>query len=74
MIYHLSLQTAGLIAGLFLLLVSVPGLIKPELARGFAQRLPRSRVAGFADQGVADRVVRRLPARRNAATERASSS
>jgi hypothetical protein len=47
MIYHLSLQTAGLIAGLFLLLISVPGLIKPELARGFAQRLPRSRVAGF---------------------------
>jgi hypothetical protein len=47
MIYHLSLQTAGLIAGLFLLLVSLPGLIKPELARGFAQRLPRSRVAGF---------------------------
>lgn len=48
MIYHLSLQTAGLIAGLFLLLVSVPGLIKPELARGVAQSLPRSRVAGFA--------------------------
>jgi hypothetical protein len=47
MIYHLSLQTAGLIAGLFLLLVSVPGLVTPELARGFAQRLPRSRVAGF---------------------------
>ena len=48
MIYHLSLQTAGLIAGLFLLLVGLPGLIKPELVRGFAQRLPRSRVAGFA--------------------------
>jgi hypothetical protein len=48
MIYHLSLQTAGLIAGLFLLLVSVPGLVRPQLARGFAQRLPRSRVAGFA--------------------------
>jgi len=47
MIYHLSLQTAGLIAGLFLLLVSLPGLIKPELVRGFMQRLPRSRVAGF---------------------------
>jgi hypothetical protein len=47
MIYHLSLQTAGLIAGLFLLLVGMPGLIKPELARGFAQGLPRSRVAGF---------------------------
>ena len=48
MIYHLSLQTAGLIAGLFLLLVGLPGLIMPEFARGFAQRLPRSRVAGFA--------------------------
>jgi hypothetical protein len=48
MIYHLSLQTAGLIAGLFLLLVSVPGLITPGFARGCAQRLPRSRVAGFA--------------------------
>ena len=47
MIYHLSLQTAGLIAGLFLLLVSMPGLISPDLSRGFAQRLPRSRVAGF---------------------------
>lgn len=47
MIYHLSLQTAGVIAGLSLLFISVPGLIKPELARGFAQRLPRSRVAGF---------------------------
>lgn len=48
MIYHLSLQTAGLIAGCFLLFVSVLGLIKPALMRGLAQRLPRSRVAGFA--------------------------
>jgi hypothetical protein len=47
MIYHLSLQTAGLIAGLFLLLVGVSGMVKPELTRGFAQRLPRSRVVGF---------------------------
>ena len=47
MIYHLSLQTAGLIAGLFLLLIGLLGLTKPELARGLAQRLPRSRVAGF---------------------------
>jgi hypothetical protein len=46
MIYHLSLQAAGFIAGLFLLLVSVPGLLKPDLSRGFAQRLPRSRVGG----------------------------
>ncbi len=48
MIYHLSLQAAGFIAGLFLLLVSVPGLLKPDLSRGFAQRLPRSRAAGVA--------------------------
>jgi hypothetical protein len=47
MIYHLSLQTAGLIAGLFLLLIGLLGLTKPEFARGLAQRLPRSRVAGF---------------------------
>ena len=48
MIYHLSLQTAGLLAGFFLLLVSTPSMIKPELVRGIAQGLPRSRVAGFA--------------------------
>ncbi|HMG04383.1 MAG TPA: hypothetical protein VK581_02910 [Chthoniobacterales bacterium] len=47
MIYHLSLQAAGFIAGLFLLLVSVPGLLKPDLSRRFAQALPRSRAAGF---------------------------
>jgi hypothetical protein len=45
MIYHFSLQTAGIMAGAFLILVSAPGLIKPELA-GVAQRFPRSRVAG----------------------------
>lgn len=47
MIYHLSLQAAGIIAGLFLLLASLPGLVKPDLA-SFAQRFPRSRGAGFA--------------------------
>jgi len=47
MIYHLSLQTAGLIAGVFLLLFSLSGLIKPDFMRGFAQRLPRSRTAGI---------------------------
>jgi len=45
MIYHLSLQTAGFIAGLLLILISLPGLVKPDLA-GVAQRFPRSRVAG----------------------------
>src|SRR5207237_2328181 len=47
MIYHLSLQTAGLIAGVFLLLIGLPGLIKPDLTRGFARRLPRSNLAGI---------------------------
>ena len=47
MIYHLSLQTVGLLAGLFLLLVSLPGVFNPDYSRGLAKRLPRSRVAGF---------------------------
>src|SRR5437867_9080425 len=45
MIYHLSLQTAGIIAGAFLILMSLPGLFKPDLAN-VAERFPRSRVAG----------------------------
>jgi len=45
MIYHLSLQTAGIIAGALLILISLPGLLKPDLA-STAQRFPRSRVAG----------------------------
>ncbi len=47
MIYHLSLQTAGFLAGLFLLLVGLPGVISPDFSRNLAKRLPRSRVAGF---------------------------
>ncbi len=46
MIYHFSLHTVGIVVGIVLLLVSLPGLIKPELGRGFAQRLPRSRTGG----------------------------
>jgi hypothetical protein len=45
MIYHLSLQTVGIIAGAFLILISLPGLLKPDLAT-VAQRFPRSRLAG----------------------------
>src|SRR5207249_11640702 len=45
MIYHLSLHIAGIIAGVYLVLISVPGLVKPELAN-VAQRFPRSRIAG----------------------------
>jgi hypothetical protein len=46
MIYYLSLQTAGIIAGAFLIVISLPGLLKPDLAT-VAQRFPRSRVAGI---------------------------
>ena len=47
MIYHLTLQTAGFVAGLFLVLIGLPGLLKPELIQRWAKQLPRSRVAGI---------------------------
>ena len=47
MIYHLSLRTAGLIAGLFLILVSLPSLVMPDSVRQSAVALPRSRVMGM---------------------------
>ncbi len=47
MIYHLSLQTAGFIAGAILLFVSLAALVKADAARRFATRLPRSRPAGI---------------------------
>jgi len=46
MIYHLSLQAAGIVVGLFLVLISLPGLLRPSLVQEFAKRLPRSRMAG----------------------------
>ena len=45
--YHLSLQTAGIAAGLFLLLIGLAGLILPGSSRAFAMKLPRSRGAGI---------------------------
>ncbi len=45
MIYHLSLYTAGVIAGAFLVVVGVLGLMKPDLAQ-VVKQFPRSRVAG----------------------------
>lgn len=42
MIYDLSLRTAGFLAGLFLLLVSLPSLISPVGMRSWLKRLPRS--------------------------------
>ncbi|MFN2623051.1 MAG: hypothetical protein ABR611_09415 [Chthoniobacterales bacterium] len=47
MIYHLSLQIAGYIAGGVLLLFGLWGLIRPEASQAAARNLPRSRVAGF---------------------------
>ena len=47
MIYHFSLQTAGFVAGAFLLLLALPGSVKPELVQSLSKRLPRSRAAGI---------------------------
>jgi len=46
MIYHLSLHTAGIIAGAFLVVVGVLGLMKPDFAQVLKQ-FPRSRFAGI---------------------------
>jgi len=45
MTYHLSLHTAGIIAGIFLVLIGLFGLLKPDFA-SVVQRFPRSHVAG----------------------------
>jgi hypothetical protein len=47
MIYDLPLRTAGVFAGLFLLLVSVPGIVMPGVVRSALAKLPRSKVAGI---------------------------
>jgi hypothetical protein len=47
MIYHLSLQAAGYIAGVVLLLFGLWGLARPTTSQTAARNLPRSRVAGF---------------------------
>jgi hypothetical protein len=48
MIYHLSLQAVGLIAGVCLILLGLPGLLQPGSLRTLGRRFPRSFVAGFA--------------------------
>jgi multisubunit Na+/H+ antiporter MnhG subunit len=45
MIYQLTLHTAGVIAGAFLVVVGVLGLMKPDFAH-VVKQFPRSRVAG----------------------------
>ena len=46
MMYDLSLRTAGILAGVFLLLVSLAGLVVPASIRVSLTKLPRSRVLG----------------------------
>jgi hypothetical protein len=48
MIYDLSLQTGGFIAGIALILLSLPGLVKPILVQDWLKRFPRSGIAGVA--------------------------
>src|ERR1700747_31449 len=45
MTYHLSLHTAGIVAGAFLVLIGLHGLLRPDFA-SVVQRFPRSYVAG----------------------------
>ena len=44
--YDLSLRTAGILAGVFLLLVALPNLVMPGATREWLKALPRSRAAG----------------------------
>jgi hypothetical protein len=46
MIYDLSLQTGGFITGIVLILVSLPGLVKPAPVQNWLKRFPRSGFAG----------------------------
>lgn len=46
MIYHFSLRSVGIAAGALLILMSLPGLLKPDLASA-VQKFPRSRAAGI---------------------------
>lgn len=46
MIYDLNLHIAGIVAGALLVLVSLPGFIRPVPTQTWLKRLPRSRVAG----------------------------
>ena len=46
MIYDLSLQAGGYIAGIALILLSLPGLVKPALIQNWWKRFPRSGIVG----------------------------
>src|SRR5437870_7858659 len=46
MIYGLSLQTGGFMAGITLIVLSLPGLAKPGPVQDWLKRFPRSGIAG----------------------------
>jgi hypothetical protein len=46
MIYDLSLQTGGFIAGIVLIVISLPGMVKPGPVQNWLKRFPRSGIAG----------------------------
>ena len=46
MIYDFSLHAMGIAAGALLLVISLPGFIKPSAVQTWLKSLPRSRVAG----------------------------
>jgi len=46
MIYDLPLRTVGLIAGIALILLSLPGLVTPAPVQSWFKRFPRSGMAG----------------------------
>ena len=47
MIYDLTLQTAGMVAGSLLVLLTLPGFFKPALVQNWLKRFPRSGIAGI---------------------------
>src|SRR6059058_5614428 len=46
MIYDISLQTVGMVAGALLVLIALPGFIKPALIQKWLRQFPRSGIAG----------------------------
>src|SRR6059058_1722349 len=46
MIYDISLQTVGMVAGALLVLIALPGFIKPALIQKWLRQFPRSSIAG----------------------------
>ena len=46
MIYDFSLQSVGFVAGIALILLSLPGLVKPAPIQDWLKRFPRSSIAG----------------------------